>query len=218
MSEALDQDHFLHFGRLVAQHMLGRPVRLSWTGCEDSRYGKGTGRILQGQCYHDGDCDVIELDPGLVLNPERALHVLLHEVSHLKDHPELIADHAKVARATLEKRGRIEDYAPKAWREREDRAEGWTQHWERWAAKRCPEGGVVDKLLVLLEWPGGVERGSPRHKLLGAYDAWRDGYHDKSTEHKVTTALNQLWGDEPIVRAEDVALYKRTMALMGAKP
>jgi len=217
MKQVFDSDYFLHFGELFARHVLGRPVRITWTGCPDSRYGKGTGLRLLGQCWHDGDADVITLDPSLELNPSKAFDVFLHEIAHLRDHPQWIIDKAKIPQATIEKSGRIEDTHPKAWREREDRAEVWVKHWKAWSRKRAGDD-IVERLIALHHWPGGVERGSPRHKLLEAYDAWRGRYHDRSTEHKVHKALNELWGDEPIVQSEDVALYKRTMALMGAKP
>jgi hypothetical protein len=177
---------------------------------------------LAGQVFFDHGVCVIALDYDLP--PNKAMHVLLHEIGHAKAHPERLADHAVRGQtpADLEKRGCLEDYAPRVYKQRESLAERWVDLWERWADRHCPGGDMFDKLLALTEWtPRGVSRKDRRGKLAKAFGEWYEerGRDGGLTEHRVYTAIEKLLDiDKPIVADEDVELYRKTMLLMGCEP
>jgi hypothetical protein len=220
LSEHTDLSWLPVVGELVAEHLLGRPVTVRW-GIEDARY-PSKGRKLSGQVYFESGVCVIALDYDLP--PSKAMRVLLHEIGHAKAHPEGLADHAVKGQtqADLERRGKLEDYAPRVYKQRESLADRWADLWKRWADRHCPGGDDFDKLLALTTWsPWTVSRHDRRGKLTKAFGDWYEnrGGCGRSTEHHVYTAIQKLLDvDKPIVSHEDVELYRKTMLLMGCEP
>jgi len=215
LSERYDLSWLPQVGEMVAENLLGKPATVNW-GIRDARYG----REMKGQVYFDHGMAVIDLAYELERDPDLAYHVLLHEIGHAKAHPQGLPDFAKTPKATIERQTKLETTHPTVHRERESQAEAWAKRWEGWADRRCPDGDLADKLLALTQWtPRSVSRKDPRGKLALAFDEWDESYHDLTKRRKVYKACETLLDvDKPIVAGSDLALYERTMRLMGERP
>lgn len=128
---------------LVARHLSGRDVSISWQDPGQCAYGKALGQSLR-----EGNKGIIEIMPGL--DDERMLAVLLHECAHARLHFDTAPTKAQTLRPGISNMPVIGERIKQYHRQREREAIAQAQAWQRWADARGDT--LADKLTALLKW------------------------------------------------------------------